>query len=94
MDYASVKVFKKTLKKAKMLKGRLMQADGESTSDAEVFDRALDVAQTHENEFLENRRGNWDELKKFVGVLKISDKEAKEWIDEIREGRKSWRKFA
>ncbi|HIH19981.1 TPA: hypothetical protein HA244_01815 [Candidatus Micrarchaeota archaeon] len=93
MEYASVKVFKTTLKKAKRLKGKLMQEEGERTSDAEVFDRALNVAQKYENDFLHSTKGNWQELKKFAGSWKMSDREAQELIDEIYERRKSWRRF-
>lgn len=66
----------------------------EVATDAEVFDRALNVVQRHENEFLQSAKSNWEELKKFAGSWKLSDKEAQDLIKEIMEMRKSWRRFA
>ena len=94
MEYASVKIYKGTLKKAQKLKGKLMQEEGERKTDAEVFEKALEVAGRHEKEFLAPEKGNWEEIKKFAGSWKLSEKEARALIDEMHERRKSWRNFA
>ena len=94
MEYASVKVSKNTLRKARIIKGKLMQVEGHSATDDEVFRRALEIAEEHEEEFLKGNRGNWDEIKKLAGSIKLTDKEADEMIREIRELRRSWRSFA
>lgn len=94
MEYATVKISKNTLRKMRVLKGKLMQSSGELVTDSQIVDKALDIAGDHEEELVNEKKGNWEEIKKVLGAIKISDEEAAQRIKEVREMRKSWRNFA
>lgn len=68
-------------------KARLIREKGERVSDGQAVAEAL----RGQLKAGSAEKGSWEEVKKVVGILKISDRQADGRVRRIREDRDKWR---